>query len=119
MVEEQKEEDTTPDINANKFAPEILHLSRDAFANVSQIQTFLNYSLTLKAEESFGLVIEDAQYESTSTDIVDAAFGGASVVPTGTAAGGVRYLNLSGLGRIEKSVKVRRYEELLKFIASL
>ncbi len=37
----------------------------------------------------------------------------------GKAAGGVRFISLCGFGRLEKSVKIQRYFEILKYIASL
>ena len=58
-------------------------------------------------EEAFGLILEDSQIDSLDTDIVDAAFGAASLSTSGHAGpGGVRYLHLSGFGKLEKSVKV-------------
>ena len=72
----------------------------------------------MKAEESFGIVVEDSGFDSLRTDLVDFAFGAASVVPSGLAGGGVRYMNLSGIGRIEKSAKVARYAEILTYIAN-
>jgi len=67
----------------------------------------LAYTTSLKMEESFGMIIEDPQVDSLDTEIVDAAFGAASLSTNGNAGpGGVRYLHLSGIGKIEKSVKV-------------
>ena len=58
-------------------------------------------------EESFGMIVEDPQIDSLDSDIVDAAFGAASLSTSGNAGpGGVRYLHLSGFGKLEKSVKV-------------
>lgn len=73
----------------------------------------------MKADESFGIVLEDATFESLNTELVDFAFGSASVVPSGTAGGGVRYLSLSGLQKLENTAKVARYAELLAHIAAL
>ena len=73
----------------------------------------------MKAEESFGIVIEDTTYESLNTELVDFAFGSASVVPSGMAGGGVRYLSLSGLQKLENTAKVARYAELLNHIAAM
>ena len=67
----------------------------------------------MKAEESFGITVEDAQYDSLATDYIDNAFGASSVTLTGKAPGGVRYIGLSGLGKLEKIVKVARYQELI------
>jgi hypothetical protein len=70
----------------------------------------LNYSFTLKAEESFSIVVEDGGIDTLDTELVDFAFGGGSV----SGSGGVRYLSLSGMYRPEKSTKIQRYAELIQ-----
>ena len=71
----------------------------------------------MKAEEAFGIVVEDTENDSLSTDYIDNAFGAASVTLTGKAPGGVRYIGLCGMGKIEKMVKVARYQELVTHIS--
>ena len=52
----------------------------------------------LKSEEQFEVVFDDCGFESAQADVVDLTF-----------AYGCGYLNLRGIGRPEKSVKVDRY----------
>ena len=64
--------------------------------------------MTLKDDEAWSLIIEDAHFENTSGDAVDLAF-----------ATGAGYLNLQGIGKSERSAKVDRYQEILEHLASL
>jgi hypothetical protein len=61
----------------------------------------------LKAEESFCLQIEDNQFDSLRSELVDFAFG----------AGVVGYLNLTGFGKPEKSAKAARFGHILELIS--
>ena len=63
----------------------------------------------MKKSEAFGLVIEDNTFDSLKGELVDYAFG----------AGVVSYLNLSGLGKPEKSMKVARFGEILQIISQM
>ena len=107
---EEPMENKKPDPNANKFCPDVIRLSKPSCTLVNQFQQILNYSFTLKPEESFAIVIEDSQIDSLDAEIVDFAFGSCSV----SGSGGVRYLSLSGLYRPEKSAKLQRYAEIIK-----
>lgn len=60
VPKEEPEENKKPDPNHNKFCPDIIRLSKQHCPLVNQFQQILNYSFTLKAEESFALVIEDS-----------------------------------------------------------
>lgn len=111
---EEPVENQKPDPNFNKFCPDIIRLSRSHCPMVNQFQQILNYSFTLKAEESFAIVIEDNQIDDLNTDIVDFAFGASTI----SGSGGVRFLSLSGLYRPEKSCKIQRYAELVQAMAN-
>jgi len=63
----------------------------------------------MKADENFTLKIEDNQYDSLRAELVDFAFG----------AGVVGYLNLSGFGKAEKSVKAARFAHILELISQM
>ena len=78
-------------------------------STIYSAQQFINYCQTLKAEESFTLKVEDNQYDSLRSELVDFAFG----------AGVVGYLNLSGFGRPEKSVKAARFAQILELISQM
>ena len=107
-----------PDPNANKFCPDIIRLSRPHCNSMHAFQQILNYSLTLKPEESFAIVFEDGGIDSLDVELVDFAFGAAAISQTSAGSGGIRYLSLSGLGKPEKSVKVQRYSDIVLSIAS-
>ena len=70
----------------------------------------------MNLEDNMGLVVEDAQQDSIRTEFMDFGFGAASIVPTGQASGGVRYIGLNGLAR-EKTVKVQRFQEIIELVA--
>lgn len=54
-----EEEVGPPDINALKFIPGIIHLKKELQPNSSGVQQIANYSFTMKADDAFGLIIED------------------------------------------------------------
>ena len=117
VVEEAPKEEPTEnkkaDPNFNKFCPDAIRLSKPGCTLVNQFQSIMNYSFTLKPEESFAIVMEDSQIDSLDPLIVDFAFGSCSV----SGSGGVRFLSLSGLYKPEKSAKVQRYAEIVKHMA--
>ena len=86
---------------------------------MNNFQSLLQFSMSLKPDESFGIVVEDAANDSLSTDYIDNAFGAVSVTMTGKAPGGVRYISLSGTSRLEKLVKVARYQHLITQVAQM
>ena len=53
------------------------------------------------------MIVEDCFFDSTSTDIVDFAFG---------AGGSIGYLNLRGFYRQERTAKVQRMVEIVEEI---
>ena len=110
---EEINENKKPDPNFNKFCPDVIRLSGPYCNHINHFQQIMNYSFTLKPEESFCLVIEDNQIDSLQTNIVDFTFGALSV----SGSGGVRYLSLSGMYKAEKSAKVQRYIDLIKHMA--
>lgn len=97
------------DPNALKFIPHVVHLSRDTLKTVSAYLSFMSCCMNFKKEESCGLVIEDNNYDSLQSEIVDFAF----------SSGVVEYLNLTGLGKPEKSCKVQRFVQILDAFKSV
>lgn len=73
------------------------HQSTEAFDNIVRYQIFL------KDEEKFSLIFDDCTYDSRQGEAVDFAF-----------ANGLAYLNLKGIGKPERSVKVDRLQEILE-----
>lgn len=67
------------------------------------------YCMTMKREEAMNVVIEDNQFDSFQSDLVDFAF----------SSGVVEYLNLTGLGKPEKNVKVARFVRILQQISEM
>lgn len=102
------EEDAAPiDINAEKFIPGLVHIKKEVQANSSGVQQIANYTFTLKADDAFGLIVEDNQIDSLNSDIVDFAFG----------CGAVSHINLTGFGKPEKSAKVKRFAQILEYLS--
>lgn len=94
------------DPNYRKFIPGITHLRKELVSYASELSSHVSYAMSIKKDDSSGLIIEDNQYDSLKSEIVDFAFG----------SGITSYLNLSGLGKPEKSCKVARYTEILNNI---
>lgn len=109
VPEEAPKEENVADPNADKVIPHVIHLKRDVLKMTSSYIQKMQYLLTIKKDGDCNLVIEDNQFESLQADIVDLAF----------SSGNVEYLNLSGLGKPEKSVKVERYVRILEQIKEM
>jgi len=45
--------------------------AEDPASSIISVAEIASYASTLKAEEKFELIVEDSQYETTQTDIVD------------------------------------------------
>mmetsp|Transcript_6812 Transcript_6812/g.11487 ORF Transcript_6812/g.11487 Transcript_6812/m.11487 type:complete len:81 (-) Transcript_6812:185-427(-) len=73
---------------------------------LSHLLAIMNYSMTLKQDDEFKLIIEDLQIESLNGDLVDLAQG----------SGICQYLNLQGFNKPEKSAKVQRYQFIIEQI---
>ena len=76
--EEQEEEEEKADPNEFKFIPDVVHLHRAQLYNVEEgasgmvnTNDVVAYCQTLKSEERFELIVEDAYFESQQVDIVD------------------------------------------------
>ena len=76
--EQQEEEEEKADPNEFKFIPDVVHLHRAQLFNVEEgasgmVHTIdmVAYCQTLKSEERFELIVEDAYFESQQVDIVD------------------------------------------------
>jgi hypothetical protein len=103
------------DPNANQFIPSFVHFSREGLFNTEQpqfavqnIQDMAIYSQTLKDDERFQCVIEDAAFENLSGDLVDFAF-----------VAGISHLNLQGIGKASRSAKLDRFQEILETLHAL
>ena len=86
-AEGEGEQEEKPDPNANKYVPSIVHFDRGSQATFSADMQALVYSAGLSAKT----VVADSHYDSTSSTIVDVAFGL-----------GATYFNLSGLTGMER-----------------
>ena len=84
IVKNDEEEDSlqaSEDLNALKFAPHAVHISKSHLFSVEEPQRshtavteLVSYCLGLKDEEKIRLIIDDQTFESNSADIVDFAF---------------------------------------------
>ena len=93
------------DPNANKFIPHVVHFDRTLHTSPQVFNELNNYRIFLKPEDQFGIIMDDALYESLQGDLVDIAF-----------AQGAAFLNLKGFGRPEKSAKVDRFQEIIDYL---
>ena len=76
--EQQEEAEEKADPNEFKFIPDVIHLHRSQLFNSEEGASGLvnnnevvAYCSTLKSEERFQLIVEDAYFETQQVDIVD------------------------------------------------
>ena len=82
--------------------PDLIHFDRAKHQSTEAFDNLVRYQIFLKGEEQFGLIFDDCTYDTRQGEAVDFAF-----------AYGLQYLNLKGLGKPERSVKVDRLQEIL------
>ena len=75
---------------------------------LANMQELANYSATLKEEERFHMIVEDAAFDNTDGYLIDLAI-----------AMGISYINLQGIGRASRSAKIDRLQEVLEMLHAL
>ena len=76
----------------------MIHFDKAKHQSTEPFDNIVKYQFYLKKEEQFGLIFDDATYDSKQGEIVDFAF-----------ANGLHYLNLKGIGKSERACKVDRF----------
>lgn len=99
-----------PEVNPNihKIVVNTVHFSRKAYNYFSEITDLQIYGNSMKPERKFGLILDDSQYDSNQTHIVDMAIGM-----------GIKFLHLKGIFEDKKIAKVERYIEVVKKLHEL